>query len=98
MNQVTLVPRTLKALQTTLHIRLDHFSIVENSRVSMMGWHFYNAKWAGQDVVISLSNKDVRTTKSLPLCITLYPVVKFTDIIPSRLIKEEPTGGETNGE
>lgn len=93
-----MIPHSLRVLQTTLHIRFDHFSIVESSRVNVTDWCFYNAKLAGQDVVISLSTKHLGPMKSLPSWITLYPLVKFTDIVPSRLINEETVGSaDTNG-
>lgn len=63
-----------------------------------MDWHFYNAKTLdGQDVVISLSNKQMGQMKSHPLWITLYPLLKFNDVVPSRYVKEETTCVDTNG-
>lgn len=97
VNQATLVPNSLKTLQTTLHIRFDHFTIDETSKIAVADWNFYNAKWNNQNVVLSLSNKHLGPMKSLPTWITLYPLVKFTDIIPSRYLKDAETSGESNG-
>lgn len=97
MNQTTLVPNALKVLQTTLHIRFEHFVIIESSKITVGDWHFYNAKWTGHDVVVSISSKPLAQMKSLPSSCTLFPLVKFTDMIHSRYLKNDSSIEEVNG-
>ncbi|XP_065216015.1 uncharacterized protein LOC135842467 isoform X2 [Planococcus citri] len=96
LNQTTLVPNALKVLQTTLHIRFEHLVVVESSRIAVADWYFYNAKWNGHDVVVSLSTKPFGLMKSLPSSITLFPLVKFTDLIPSRYVKNDTSVEDIN--
>lgn len=97
MNQATLIPRTLEKLRTTPHVQFNHFNIVESSKANVLGWHFHNSKCADQDVVISLSNKPLETMETYPPWITLFPLIKFTDVIPSRFMNEDAIGSEMNG-
>lgn len=74
--------------------------MIENSKVTVGDWNFYNAKWNGShDVVVSVSNKPLGPMKSLPSAITLFPLVKFTDMIPCRYLKHcDTSSGDVNGE
>lgn len=98
VNEATLIPTSLKVLQTTLHIRFEHLTIDEDSRIVVADWHFFNALWNDQKVVASVSARHFGPMRSLPSSITLYPLIKFNDVIPSRILNGDVSEDtKTNG-
>lgn len=101
VNEATVIPNSLKRLQTALHVQFDHLTIIEDSKVTVADWHFYNAMWFSQNIVISISAKHLAPLRSLPSFVTLYPLIKFTDMVPINLLKsgssnEEKVNGKIN--